>query len=310
VYRKELRRILMYLKICDGNMEEGSLRCDANISLRPLGETKLGTRVELKNMNSFRHIEEALGFEVERQKNQLDQGKPIVQETRLWDPKKEETSPMRAKEEAHDYRYFPDPDLLPVEIDAAWLERVKADLPELPSERRGRFHNQYRLPPSQIDILVDQKEYAEFFEKTVEACGDAPRAANWVINDFLRMVKGDPALVRTSRLKPSHLSEAFQMVDQGRLSAGLAKSVLQKVFETGRSPGEIVSSEGLEQIADTGQLERMIDLILGESSKEVSRYQAGEGKLLSFFLGQVMKKTQGRADPKLAEGLLKKKLGH
>lgn len=307
-YLKELRRLLVYLDICDGNMEEGSLRCDANVSVRPVGAKSFGTKVEIKNMNSFRHIEKALAFEIERQTDALLSGGRLIQETRLWDPEREETLPMRSKEEAHDYRYFPDPDLLPIEIGAAWIEEVGKNLPELPQVRRDRFVRDYQLSPADAATLTDSRSLADFFEATVRSYPQPKKVANWVINEFLRLIKGDDREIQKSRLRPGDVAQTFEMTDQGTLSAGLAKAVLQKVFETGRSPGEIVQTEGMTQLSGEADLSAIVDQVIAEYPKEAARYRSGEEKLFSFFLGQVMKKTGGRANPKKTGDLLKQRL--
>ncbi len=295
-YLKELRRILICLEICDGNMEEGSFRCDANISLKPVGEKKLGMRVEIKNMNSFRHIEKALLHEIDRQTGVLNAGGRVVQETMLWDPQAEQTQSMRSKEEAHDYRYFPDPDLLPLEVDAAWVEKVKGELPELPRAKRERFVRDYQLTATEADWLTDLPSTAQFFEECVKLYPHPKKVANWVINN----IRGP--------IQPVFVAKTLEMVDQGALSSNLAKAVLQKVFETGRSPEEIVKAEGLTQVSDEGDLSRAVEEVIGENPKEADRYRAGEDKLLSFLLGQVMKKTGGRANPKRSGELFKQKL--
>lgn len=306
-YLKELRRILIYLDICDGNMEEGSLRCDANISLRPVGEKKFGTKVEIKNMNSFRHLEKAVHFEMKRQADALESGRKILQETRLWNPEREETFSMRSKEEAHDYRYFPDPDLLPVEIAQEWVEETRRSLPELPRQRRERLMSEHPLSPSEAALLTESRPLADFFEAIVRGGGPVKKVAAWVINDFLGLAKEDEAILK-SPLKPAHVVETFKMLEQGVLSSNMLKTVLQKIFETGQSPAEVVRAEGLVQVSDNTALEAAIDEAMKENPKEVDRYRGGEGKLLSFFLGQVMKKTKGKANPKVLNDLLKTKL--
>jgi aspartyl-tRNA(Asn)/glutamyl-tRNA(Gln) amidotransferase subunit B len=307
-YLKTLRTILIYLDICDGNMEEGSLRCDANISLRPVGEAKFGTRAEIKNMNSFRNVERALNFEIERQTAILDEGGKVVQETRLWDADRGETFSMRGKEEAHDYRYFPDPDLLPLMVEETWVERVKKELPELPDAKRERFVGEYQLQPSEAEILTGAKGIADFFEACLKEYPQPKKVANWIINEFLRMIKADESLIPRSPLKPSHVAETYRLVDEGKVSGSVAKTVLQKVFETGRSPAEIVQKEGLTQVSDEGALEAAIDQVIAANPKEVERYRAGNDKLIGFFVGQVMKQTGGRANPAKVNELLKKKL--
>ncbi len=307
-YLKKLRQILVYIGVNDGNMEEGSLRCDANVSIRPVGQEKFGTKVELKNMNSFRNVEKAILYEVERQKAVLEEGGKIRQETRLWDADKNETQSMRGKEEAHDYRYFPDPDLLPLILDEGWIQKVREALPELPEMKRDRFVKQYHLQTSEADILTSSRGLADFFESCVKEYSEAKKVSNWVINEFLRMIKNDEALIPQSKLKPADLAKTLQMVDAGTVSGSAAKTVLQKVFDTGHRPEEIVEKEGLGQISDEGSLEAAVDQVIASSPKEVERFKAGNDKLMGFFVGQVMKQTGGRANPAKVNELLKKKL--
>ncbi|HEX5036215.1 MAG TPA: Asp-tRNA(Asn)/Glu-tRNA(Gln) amidotransferase subunit GatB [bacterium] len=309
-YLKKLRTILVYAGVTDGNMEEGSLRCDANVSLRPFGQEKFGTKVELKNMNSFKNVEKAILYEIDRQGAILDgtmEGK-IVQETRLWDADKSETHSMRGKEEAHDYRYFPDPDLLPLVLDQAWIERVRKELPELPEAKRERFMTQHHLPAYDAEVLVSAKGLADFFETCVAAYPQPKKVANWVINEFLRMIGNDETKIPASPLKPAHLAEAMKLVDDGAISGSVMKTVLQKVFETGAPPKSVVEKEGLAQISDTGALEAAVDEVIAANPKEVEKYKGGNEKILGFFVGQVMKKTGGRANPGVLNDLVKKKL--
>jgi aspartyl-tRNA(Asn)/glutamyl-tRNA(Gln) amidotransferase subunit B len=307
-YLKKIRAILVYTEICDGNMEEGSLRCDANVSLRPVGQEKFGTKVELKNMNSFKNVEKAILFEIDRQAGVLDEGGRIVQETRLWDDDKEETQSMRGKEEAHDYRYFPDPDLLPLVVDKAWIERVRAGLTELPDAKRERFVSQYQLPAYDAEVLASSRGLADFFEACVKEYPQPKKVANWVMNEFLRMIKNDEALISSSRLKSVHLAEAMKLVDDGTISGSVMKTVLQMTFDTGESPKGIVEKEGLAQISDEGPLEKAVDDVIAANPKEVERYQAGNDKLIGFFVGRIMKASGGRANPSKINELLKRKL--
>lgn len=308
MYLKKLRALLVSLGICDGNMEEGSLRCDANVSIRPVGEKKFGTRVELKNMNSFRNVEKAILYEVERQKSVLEEGGRVVQETRLWNDDKGESHPMRSKEEAHDYRYFPDPDLLPLMVDDAWIQMVRESLTELPEARHKRFIDQYQLTSKEAEILASSRGLAEFFEACVIAYAQPKKISNWVINEFLRMIQNDETRITGSRLKPAHLAKTLRLVDEGAISGSAAKTVLQKVFETGESPEKVIEKEGLGQVSDSGALETAVDEAIAANPKEVERFKAGNDKLLSFFVGQIMKVTGGRANPAKVNELLKKKL--
>ncbi|HSA58949.1 MAG TPA: Asp-tRNA(Asn)/Glu-tRNA(Gln) amidotransferase subunit GatB [bacterium] len=307
-YLKKLRSILVYAEICDGNMEEGSLRCDANVSLRPAGQEKFGTKVELKNMNSFKNVEKAIFYEIDRQASVLDEGGRILQETRLWDADKGETQSMRGKEEAHDYRYFPDPDLLPLIVDREWVERVGKTLPELPDAKRARFASQYQLPVYDAEVLASSRGLADFFEACVKEYPQPKKVSNWVMNEFLRMIGNDEARIPSSPLKPVHLAQAMKLVDGGTISGSVAKTVLQTVFETGESPQSIVEKQGLAQISDDGALETALDEVIAASPKEVEKYKAGNEKLIGHFVGQVMKKTGGRANPAKVNELVKRKL--
>jgi aspartyl-tRNA(Asn)/glutamyl-tRNA(Gln) amidotransferase subunit B len=310
-YLKKLRSILVYTEICDGNMEEGSLRCDANVSLRPLGQEKFGTKVELKNMNSFKNVEKAILYEIGRQAAILDgrdEGGKIVQETRLWDADKGETQPMRGKEEAHDYRYFPDPDLLPLIVDKAWIERARKDLPELPDAKKARFVSEHQLPAYDAEVLSSSRGLADFFEACVKEYPQPKKVSNWVMNEFLRMIGNNEAKIPSSPLKPAHVAEAMRLVDDGVISGSVMKTVLQKTFEAGEAPKKIVEREGLAQISDEGALEAAVDEVIAASPKEAERYKAGNEKLIGHFVGQVMKKTGGRANPAKVNELVKRKL--
>ena len=297
-YLKKFRAILVALGICDGNMEEGSLRCDVNVSLRPMGEKKFGTRTELKNMNSFKHIEKALSYEVERQKGLLDSGQAIKQETRLWNNTLGITESMRSKEEAFDYRYFPDPDLLPLLVEESWIETIRKALQEPPEAMQQRFLQSYQLTPYDAGVLTSSRELAQFFEAVVKQYPEPKKVANWVINTQIDI----------SKLTSEHLVKIFQLIDQGTLNNNSAKIVLQKVFESGLSPDEIVTQEGLAQVSDSGALELIVAEVLASTPDQVAKYKGGNEKLLSFFVGQVMKKMGGKANPALVNKLLKEKL--
>jgi len=307
-YLKKLRMILVYLGVCDGNMEEGSLRCDANVSIRPQGETKFGTRTETKNLNSFRHIEKAILYETKRQSDVLAEGGRIIQETRLWDPDQEKTYSMRSKEEAHDYRYFPDPDLLPLLIENDWIEKIRRSLPELPDAKKERFIKDFQLPASEADILSSMKRLADFFEKAVSSYPQPRKISAWIINEYMRLIKADETKISSSLLKPEHVGITLKLVEEGKINGSMAKTVLAKVYETGESPQKIIEQEGLSQVSDEGALETLIDKVIAENPKEVERYKAGNDKLLAFFVGQVMKQTGGRAHPGKVNELVRKKL--
>ncbi len=307
-YLKKLRTILRYLGICDGNMEEGSFRCDANISLRPIGSEKFGTKTELKNMNSFRHVQRALAYEIERQAAILDEGGTIVQETRLWDESKGITRSMRGKEEAHDYRYFPDPDLVPVEIDEAWIEEVRETLPELPDEKKERFITQYNLRSYDADVLTSSKELADYFEAVVKACNNPKLASSWVMSELLGKLHQDKKEITECPIPPERLGELIRLIADGTISGKIGKTVFEEMYDTGRAPSEIVKKKGLVQITDENVLREIAEKILAAHPKEVEQYKAGKEKLLGFFIGQMMKETKGKANPQLANKIFKELL--
>ena len=308
-YLRNLRAILQYLGVCDGNMEEGSFRCDANISLRPEGHKGLGTKVELKNMNSFRHVQHALEFEVERQQRILEEGDTITQETRLWDANQEITSSMRSKEEAHDYRYFPDPDLVPIVIDQGWVEEIKKTLPELPMERRERFVKDYGIPGYDANVLTSSKPLADYYEESVKLYSQPKVVSNWMMGELLRVLKESKKEIEECLVTPSSLAELLKMVDEGTISGKIAKKVFEEMYRSGKGPVEIVKKRGLEQVSDEGELDTLIDTILSAHTKLVEEYHQGKEKLFGFFVGEVMKATRGKANPKMVNELLQKKLG-
>ncbi|MDO9533247.1 MAG: Asp-tRNA(Asn)/Glu-tRNA(Gln) amidotransferase subunit GatB [Deltaproteobacteria bacterium] len=298
-YLKGLRNILLYLEICDGNMEEGSLRCDANISLRPVGQTEFGTRAELKNMNSFRFVKAALEYEIKRQRALLSAGREIVQETRLWDTAANQTVSMRGKEEAHDYRYFPDPDLVPVRVEAQWLKSL--NIPELPAARLNRFQTEYGLPEYDAEVLTSDKTRADKFEAVVK---DFPHLApKQVSNWFL----DDPTSLST--ITPATSGILLTLVEKGTISRNQAKEVLKEVVATGKDPETIIKAKGLTQISDTGALEAVAQEIINANPKEAADYRGGKTKVMGFFVGQLMKKTKGQANPQLANEIFRKLLG-
>lgn len=308
-YLRKLRQILQYLEICDGNMEEGSFRCDANVSVRPRGSQALGTKVEIKNMNSFRHVERAIEFEIRRQSHALEEGESIVQETRLWDPEREVTRSMRTKEYAHDYRYFPEPDLPPLRLDPAWIEEIRASLPELPDARRARFVRDYGLPSYDADVLTARRDLAEYYEAVV-ACGVAPKAAsNWVMGDILRVVR-ERGLDRELRIQQwpvpaSDLAALIQLIERGTISGKIAKTVFERMVATNQPPADIVRQEGLVQITDEQALAKEIERVLADNPDKVAEYRAGKEKLFGFFVGQIMKRTGGKANPQKVNELLR-----
>jgi aspartyl-tRNA(Asn)/glutamyl-tRNA(Gln) amidotransferase subunit B len=308
-YLKALRAILVYLRVCDGNMEEGSLRCDANISLRPAGQTEYGTKVEIKNMNSFRNVRDALEYEIKRQGRALDAGLRIVQETRLWDPDRAVTVSMRTKEFAHDYRYFPEPDLPPLEVEPAWVDEVRARLPELPVARRARFQSAYALSGYEADLLTQGRGLADYFEAAARDSGKPKAMANWVLNELLRELPGDDdRAVAACPIPPGNLAGLLRLIEDGTISGKIAKDVFEKMYRSGETAEAIVSREGLTQLADEGALGAAVDRVLAEHAKVALDYKAGKKAALGFLVGQVMKATQGKANPAVVNRLLGEKL--
>jgi len=307
-YLKKLRSILRYLGICDGNMEEGSFRCDANISLRPIESEKFGVRTELKNMNSFKHVQRALTYEIERQRSILEQGGSIVQETRLWDETKNITRSMRGKEEAHDYRYFPDPDLMPVVIDKNWIEKIENTLPELPDVKKQRFVQEYRLPEYDAEVLTSEKELAEYFEQVVKYGSDAKLASNWMMSEVLRKLNQEKREITACPITPKDLAELLQLIQKGTISGKIAKIVFEEMYSSGKPASQIVREKSLIQITDQAVLEKIAQKIIESYPKEVEQYKAGKEKLLGFFVGQMMKQTKGKANPQLVNKIFKELL--
>ncbi|HEY3303533.1 MAG TPA: Asp-tRNA(Asn)/Glu-tRNA(Gln) amidotransferase subunit GatB [Candidatus Binatia bacterium] len=311
-YLKNLRAILQYLEICDGNMEEGSFRCDANVSVRPAGSRDLGTKVEIKNLNSFKAVEKAIASEIERQIDTLAEGGRLTQETRLWDTEREVTRSMRSKEFAHDYRYFPDPDLLPLVIEEKWIAEIRASLPELPEARRQRFIAEYGLPPYDAEILTGRRDVADYFEAAVKIHANPKAVSNWVMGDLFRVIKEkklDAALrIADWPVPAEHLAAMIKMIDGGKISGKIAKGLFSEMLATGASPEAIVRDKGLEQVTDAGSIESAVDQVLAAYSKQVADYRGGNEKVFGFLVGQVMKATQGKASPQAVNDLLRKKL--
>jgi aspartyl-tRNA(Asn)/glutamyl-tRNA(Gln) amidotransferase subunit B len=304
-YLRQIRAILRYLEICDGNMEEGSFRCDANISVRPIGVNTLGTRTELKNMNSFKHVENALACEIERQGSLIEDGKEVVQETRLWDPAKGITVSMRSKEEAHDYRYFPDPDLLPLVIDEQWVEEIRRSLPELPAAKKSRFITDYDLPSYDAELLTGSRALADYFEACVNHFREPKTVSNWVKGSLLAALNAENKTIEQTPVTPERLAELLRLIDTGVISGKLAKTVFDEMVSSGKAPEAIVREKGLVQISDTDAIAEVIQQVLAGHPKEVSDYKGGKTKLLGFFVGQVMKATRGKANPKMVNEILK-----
>jgi len=307
-YLRKLRSLVRYLDICDGNMEEGSFRCDANISIRLRGSETLGTRTELKNLNSFRHVERALGFEIARQKDIALDGGEVVQETRLWDPDRGRTFSMRGKEEAHDYRYFPDPDLLPLVIDEAWIERVRTELPELPDAKKDRFTKDYDLAADVAAQLTGSREIADYFEACT-GCGVNPRqAGNWIMGPLTALLNTQNKPIDRSPVSAEALAELLKLIDKGTISGKIAKAVFEKMAVDGKPAGQIVKEEGLVQVTDTAAIESAVDEVLAANPGQVADYRAGKTKIIGFFVGQVMKLTRGRANPGMVNEILRERL--
>jgi aspartyl-tRNA(Asn)/glutamyl-tRNA(Gln) amidotransferase subunit B len=308
-----IKQIVTYLGICDGNMEEGSLRCDANISVRLRGAEKLGTRTEVKNVNSFRNAERAIEYEIARQIELVEDGGTVVQETLLWDADKNVAISMRSKEEAHDYRYFPEPDLVPVVISDEWIEQVRRDLPELPEKRRDRFIADYGLPKYDADILTLERPLADYYENAVNHLSaktpDTFKAvSNWMMTDVLRVVKDTGGTIGEFPVTPANLAAMVNLISEGTISGKIAKEVFEDMLATGETPKAIVERKGLVQISDTGAIETIIDEILAANAGQVEQYRAGKSQVYGFFVGAAMKAMKGKANPKVVNDLLKKKL--
>ena len=305
---KKLRTIVRYIGVSDGNMEEGSLRCDANVSVRQAGEKGLGTKTEIKNMNSFRYIEKALEYEIRRQIRTVKEGGTVVQETRLWNTEKGITESMRSKEEAHDYRYFPDPDLMPVECGEPWIDDIRKAIGELPDEKYERYVTAFHLPCQDADLLASEKSVAEWFEEAVRSGGDPKTVSNWIRGDLTRLLNEENKMIGECPLTPRHLVSMIELIDKGVISGKIAKTVFEDMYRTGKEPEAIVKEKGLVQMTDEAGLEQIVDEVLGKSPGEVERFRAGESKLMGFFVGQIMKETKGKANPKIVNDLLRKKL--
>ncbi len=307
-YMKKIRSILRYLGVCDGNMEQGSLRCDANVSVRPVGQAKLGVKAELKNMNSFRFVEKALEYEIRRQTKVLEEGGNVLQETRLWDSSAGITQSMRSKEEAHDYRYFPDPDLVPMTISPEMIDAAKAGLPELPDAKRDRFSVHFGLPEYDAEILTSEKAVAEWYERAVSAGGQPKAVSNWMMGEMMRMLNEAAISIEDCPLQPGQLAGMLRLIGDGTISGKIAKTVFEDMFRSGKDAETVVREKGLVQISDEGAIEKVVDEVLSKHAAEIERFRSGDEKLIGFFVGQVMKATKGKANPQLLNELLKKKL--
>ena len=308
-YLKGLRDILMYLEVCDGNMEEGSFRCEPNLSLRPSGQKEFGTKVELKNINSFKVVKDAMEYEIKRQTKVLSEGGKIRQETRSWNIDRGETAGMRSKEEAHDYRYFPDPDLVPLKLDKEWVEGFTSSLPELPAARARRFIGDYGLPEYDAGVLTSSKSLAEYFESCVKLFNQPKTVSNWVMGELTRELNNSGTVVSASPVPPERLVELLKMVDQGAISLKVAREIFPQVYSSGKTPEQIVQEKGLTQVSDEGALEAIITEVLAKSPAQVAQFKEGKPQVLGFLVGQVMKASGGKANPGKVNELLKRKLG-
>ena len=307
-YMKAMHQLVTYLDVSDGNMAQGSLRCDANVSIRKSGDSKLGTRTEIKNINSFKFIEKAINFEIKRQIKILENGEKVAQETRLYDSAKDETRPMRSKEFANDYRYFPEPDLLPVVISDEEMQKIKDEFPELPTEKETRYQNEYGLSSYESQIIASSKSMADFFESSLASVKNYSLLANWIIGDISAYLNKELIEIHESKLNPENIAMLINRIDDQTISGKIAKSIFEEMCTNGSSPDQIIKSKGLKQITDYDSIEKVVDEVIGNNSEQVKGYQSGKEKLFGFFVGQVMKKTQGKANPKTVNRILKEKL--
>jgi len=308
-YLKGLRDVLMYLEVCDGNMEEGSFRCEPNLSLRPLGQKEFGTKVELKNINSFKFVKDAIEYEIKRQTKVLNEGGTIHQETRLWNLDRGETAVMRSKEEAHDYRYFPDPDLVPLKLDKEWVEGFRSTVPELPAARTARFAGVYGLSEYDAGVLTASKGIADYFESCVTLFNQPKTVGNWVMGELTRELNNAGTDVSASPVTPERLVSLLRMVDKGTISLKVAREIFPELYGSGKTPEQIVQEKGLTQVSDEGALEKIIDEVLTQSPAQVTQFKEGKQQVLGFLVGQVMKASGGKANPGKVNELLRKKLG-
>ncbi|MTI80132.1 MAG: Asp-tRNA(Asn)/Glu-tRNA(Gln) amidotransferase subunit GatB [Firmicutes bacterium] len=307
-YLEKLKAIIQYTGVSDCKMEEGSLRCDVNISVRPTGETEFGTKAEIKNMNSFKALQKALEYEIERQIDVLEDGGTIVQETRTWDEEKGVTVSMRSKEEAHDYRYFPDPDLVPVVMEDEWVEEIKGSLPELPDDRKKRYIEAYGLSEYDATVLTMAKEMSDYFEEVLEYFPQPKIVSNWMMGDLTGLLNASQVEIENCRVSPTQLAELLKLIDKGTISGKIAKSVLEEMVATGKDPAKIVEEKGLVQISDQGELEKIIEEVIVSNPKSVEDYNNGKKQAIGFLVGQTMKATKGKANPGMVNKLLKEKL--
>lgn len=307
-YLKKLHQIVVYLGVCDGNMEQGSFRCDANVSVRPRGREKFGTRAEIKNINSFRFIKQAIDYEIERQIDLVESGEKVVQETRLFDTASGVTRSMRGKEDAHDYRYFPDPDLVPLVVDDAWVARLREQMPELPEQRRKRFIEDYGIPEYDAEVLTAERALADYYDACVKLHGGGKLCANWVMGEVIRGLNEQGIGIDACPVTPERLAAMLKRIDDGTISGKIAKTVFDEMWQSGHDADRIIAEKGLKQVTDTGAIEAIIDEILAANPAQVEEYRGGKEKVFGFFVGQVMKASKGKANPAAVNDLLKKKL--
>ncbi|NWF50572.1 MAG: Asp-tRNA(Asn)/Glu-tRNA(Gln) amidotransferase subunit GatB [Ignavibacteriaceae bacterium] len=308
LYLNKIRQILLYLGICDGNMEEGSLRCDANISVRLKNSKELGVKTEIKNMNSFRNVEKAINFEIERQIDILEDGGKIIQQTLLWNADNETAYPMRSKEEAHDYRYFPDPDLIPVLINQEWKNLILSSLPELPDEKRKRFLTEYGLPEYDCEILTQTKAIADYFERVANTTKDFKSASNWVMVDVMKILNERKISIADFSLAPEYLGEMINLINDGTISSKIAKEIFPIILESNKKPSDIIKEKNLVQLSDESEIQKIIEAVIANNKEQFEELAAGKEKIFGFFVGQVMKETKGKANPKLVNDLLRKRI--
>lgn len=308
-YLQRLRQILLYLGVSDVKMEEGSMRCEPNVSIRPKGQIEFGTKTEIKNLNSFRAVYLGVDYEIKRQERVLREGGKVVQETRRWDDARGVTVPMRSKEFEQEYRYFPEPDLVPIEFDEQWIEKLRAEIPELPLAKIRRFVSDYGIPQADAEVLADTPELANFYDSVARCAKDPKVVANWITGEFLRLINATGTPIAETKLTPAHICGMLDLIDAGTINRNIAKAVFEEMFNTGRSAEEIVKSRGLEQVTDTSVIEHAVDAVISANPKEVERYKAGEERLLGWFVGQVMRETKGKANPAMVNEMLKRKLG-
>jgi aspartyl-tRNA(Asn)/glutamyl-tRNA(Gln) amidotransferase subunit B len=308
LYLSRIKQILQYLGICDGNMEEGSLRCDANISIRLRGENNMGTKTEVKNMNSFRNVERAINFEINRQMELLEDGSRIIQETLLWDADKNKAYSMRSKEEAHDYRYFPEPDLFPIFVDNKWKNELTALLPELPNQRKNRFINSFKLPEYDAEILTQSKDIADYYEKVIAVTDDYKSASNWVMGDVLKIINEKKIDIKDFSIAADNLAELINIINDNTISGKIAKEIFPEMFKENKKPLEIVKSKNLLQITDKAAIAMVVDNVLSNFPNELEEFLNGKEKVFGFFIGKIMQETKGKANPKIVNELLREKI--